>query len=99
MGGELCEELWGSVLIMKSVSNDNNWEPHVALSGGGGFGSYFGASLESVDINNDGLDDLIVGAPFESGTKAGQTDEAEDAGCIYVYSQLVCILERKEGLN
>lgn len=30
---------------------------------GGQFGEYFGASITSGDINGDGLDDLIVGAP------------------------------------
>jgi len=30
------------------------------------YGSYFGASLCAVDVNNDQLDDLLVGAPFYS---------------------------------
>ncbi|CAB4021292.1 integrin alpha-11-like, partial [Paramuricea clavata] len=39
---------------------------------------YFGASVCAVDVNDDGYDDLIVGAPFYSG-KGG------DEGRVYIY--------------
>ena len=43
-----------------------------------------------MDINNDRLDDLIVGAPFECGIQQveGETIDcdSEDIGCIYIYS-------------
>ena len=42
------------------------------------YGEYFGASLISADINNDKLDDIIVGAPFY---KSSQYDE----GRIYIF--------------
>lgn len=38
-------------------------------------GEYFGASLAVGDLNNDGLDDLIVGAPHWG----------NDNGKIYIY--------------
>lgn len=41
-------------------------------------GSYFGASLLAVDVNGDGADDLLVGAPTYS---FGLFDE----GCVYFY--------------
>ena len=95
-GGELCQELGGSVLIM-NVSEESPWAPYVALHGSNNsFGSYFGAAMESVDINNDGLDDLIVGAPLECAGEAGETQYCdvgtEDAGCIYIYSQQVILI-------
>ncbi|XP_044735399.1 integrin alpha-4-like [Chrysoperla carnea] len=40
-------------------------------------GEYFGASLEVTDLNNDGLDDLIVGSPF-------YTKHMEE-GRVYIY--------------
>ncbi|XP_026477791.1 integrin alpha-4-like [Ctenocephalides felis] len=40
-------------------------------------GEYFGASVTSGDLDNDGLDDLVVGAP--------QWSSVEDEGRIYVY--------------
>jgi len=42
--------------------------------------SYFGGSLCSVDINNDGLDDLLVGAPLYSPNSG-----ASEIGAVLVY--------------
>jgi len=42
-------------------------------------GEYFGASLLTLDINNDKFDDLIVGAPFYS------NERHREIGRIYVY--------------
>ena len=105
-GGRPCGALLGSVLIMSYASaapsqkvrpkadthREHGWKPYVTV-GGGGLGSYFGSAMESVDMNNDGKDDLIVGAPLECGAERGETDRActgnEDTGCVYIYSQLV----------
>lgn len=38
-------------------------------------GEFFGASLATGDLNNDGLDDLVVGAPLWG----------NDNGKVYVY--------------
>lgn len=40
-------------------------------------GSYFGSSLCAVDLNRDGLSDLLVGAPMHS--------EVRDEGQVSVY--------------
>ena len=41
--------------------------------------SYFGSSVSSGDVNNDGKDDIIVGAPYEDvGSNA-------DQGRVYVF--------------
>lgn len=45
---------------------------------GNTFGEYFGSSLASIDLNNDGYDDLIIGAPLFSRRDF-------DEGKIYVY--------------
>ena len=41
--------------------------------------TYFGHSLLSVDLNNDGRDDLVVGAPLYCSVPNG------DEGRVYVY--------------
>lgn len=43
-------------------------------------GEYFGASLAAGDFNNDGLDDLIVGAPYRKNDKTGFNH-----GSVYVF--------------
>ncbi|XP_064648554.1 integrin alpha-PS1-like isoform X2 [Lineus longissimus] len=52
------------------------FEPQHILKGEQ-FGSYFGAEVLSIDVNNDGLLDLVIGAPFYHGTRVG--------GKIYIY--------------
>jgi len=44
---------------------------------GGGFGSGFGYTLHTLDVNGDGLDDLLVGAPFTEHTNGG--------GSVFLY--------------
>lgn len=43
-------------------------------------GSYFGSSLCAVDLNQDGLSDLLVGAPMHS--------QLRDEGQVTVYLSL-----------
>ncbi|CAL7946483.1 unnamed protein product [Xylocopa violacea] len=50
-------------------------EPIVAKLQGSSVGEFFGASLAVGDLNNDGLDDLLVGAPYWG----------EDNGRVYIY--------------
>ena len=54
------------------LSTTANW-----TADGDSFGSAFGASVATAgDVNGDGYDDLVVGAPYDH----GQTDEG-----VYVY--------------
>ncbi|MBN3297644.1 ITA5 protein, partial [Amia calva] len=48
-------------------------------------GSYFGYAVAATDINNDGLDDLLVGAPMFMVRDSG--GRLEEVGRVYVYLQ------------
>ena len=45
---------------------------------GNEIGSYFGSAILAVDLNNDRVDDLLVGAPMGAGT-------TWDEGYVYFY--------------
>ncbi|XP_046403622.1 integrin alpha-9-like [Ischnura elegans] len=49
------------------------------------FGEYFGSSLCVVDLNSDGLDDLIVGAPLYSLKLTSNLQLSGDEGRVYVF--------------
>ncbi|XP_061584148.1 integrin alpha-5-like [Cololabis saira] len=48
-------------------------------------GSYFGYAVAAADINNDGLDDLAVGAPMFM--RRGSDGRLEELGKVYIYLQ------------
>ncbi|KAG8000941.1 Integrin alpha-4 [Nibea albiflora] len=57
---------------------DNNMLRAVSEVSGKELGSYFGSSVCAVDLNNDGLSDLLVGAPMATGV-------TREEGRVYVY--------------
>ncbi|XP_024920340.1 integrin alpha-3-like [Cynoglossus semilaevis] len=69
----------GSVLL--AVKASNRLLPRVTLRGQQ-TGSYFGNAVATADINNDGWDDLLVGAPFFF------NNQQEVGGAVYVYMNL-----------
>ena len=48
------------------------------------FGSYFGYSVVVQDLDKNGFDDIIVGAPFYS---SFGTDNMYETGRVYIYYQ------------
>lgn len=47
------------------------------------FGSYFGSVLASADVNGDGLQELIIGAPFYN---TRYSSDSFDEGCVFIYT-------------
>ncbi|KRT82670.1 hypothetical protein AMK59_4505, partial [Oryctes borbonicus] len=71
--------LKGSVLIFTYKST---YIEKKEIKEGKYVGEYFGASVTASDINGDGWDDLIVGAPY----RKGDSPESKfDRGAIYYY--------------
>eukprot|EP00117_Sycon_ciliatum_P008223 scpid46044/ scgid1345/ Integrin alpha-8; Integrin alpha-8 heavy chain; Integrin alpha-8 light chain len=50
------------------------------------FGEFFGCSCISVDSNNDGISELLVGAPYWVDTVRAGESNAYDFGRVYFYS-------------
>ncbi|KAG8233201.1 hypothetical protein J437_LFUL008964 [Ladona fulva] len=48
-------------------------------------GEYFGSSLCVIDLNSDGLDDLVIGAPQHSLETSNTLTDSGDEGRIYVF--------------
>ncbi|XP_061648070.1 integrin alpha-4 isoform X2 [Phyllopteryx taeniolatus] len=65
----------GKVFIF---SVDGNMLRVLAHVSGTELGSYFGASIRTVDLNGDGLSDLLVGAPMSTGA-------SREEGRVHVY--------------
>ncbi|CAF1283642.1 unnamed protein product [Didymodactylos carnosus] len=71
----------GAIEILSSNLNESS----IQSINGSQVGAYFGASLCVMDVNNDGLDDLLVGAPLYTIRKDGRI--LSDAGRVKVYYQ------------
>lgn len=50
------------MLIVKEFQTESDWNVIANISGRT-TGEYFGASLVALDIDGDGVDELVVGAP------------------------------------
>ncbi|KAI4457290.1 integrin alpha [Holotrichia oblita] len=69
----------GQIFFFNKLSSDKPMNI-VLIIDGEQFGSSFGYEILSADLNNDGYDDLIVGAPFYFGKDQG--------GAVYIYYNL-----------
>ncbi|XP_034023302.1 integrin alpha-5-like [Thalassophryne amazonica] len=67
-----------------SILNGSDMKSLLNLTGEQ-MGSYFGYAVAVVDINNDGLDDLVVGAPMFM--QQGSGGRLEELGKAYIYLQ------------
>ncbi|XP_061091253.1 integrin alpha-4-like isoform X2 [Conger conger] len=74
VGGAPQSEQIGKVCILKMESDELKV---IFQATGKKLGSYFGASVCVVDLNSDGLSDLLVGAPMYSSVR--------EEGRVYIY--------------
>lgn len=84
VGAPRGSSLRGLVFVFEFPDpNESVLLPYGTLEGDR-FGAYFGSVLTSGDFNADGLDDLLVGAPFRG--RGGFFPDAGDEGCVFAYS-------------
>ncbi|XP_076235049.1 integrin alpha-5 [Calliopsis andreniformis] len=70
--------MYGYIIIHKFPTENNTALIIKNILSGGQHGEYFGAALASCDLNGDGKDELIVGAP--------QWTKDMDEGRIYIFT-------------
>uniref|UniRef100_A0A674PAU8 Integrin subunit alpha 5 n=1 Tax=Takifugu rubripes TaxID=31033 RepID=A0A674PAU8_TAKRU len=85
----LGELLWAVSFLVLLLTNffhlKSRWSNLYHVSNVFQMGSYFGYAVAATDINNDGLDDLLVGAPMFM--RQGSSGRLEELGKVYVYLQ------------
>ncbi|XP_047741287.1 integrin alpha-PS5-like, partial [Hyalella azteca] len=69
----------GKVLVFQFGEVEESSLQVLVERSGDQVGEYFGASVTAVDVNGDGLSDLVVGAPLYS------EGAAPDRGAVYVF--------------
>ncbi|XP_028156262.1 integrin alpha-PS3-like [Ostrinia furnacalis] len=74
---------YGQVLVVEQAVREDEPLKIKAQLIGPQLGSYFGASLCTLDLDNDGLTDLLVGAPNYALRSDGEL--TYDQGAVYVY--------------
>ncbi|KAK2575747.1 hypothetical protein KPH14_003637 [Odynerus spinipes] len=77
-GSPRSDEMYGSVTIFNFPDVSDKKLQIKTTKKGQQYGEYFGAALASCDLNNDGKDDLIVGAPLWS--------RDVDEGRVYIFA-------------
>ncbi|XP_039270070.2 integrin alpha-9-like [Styela clava] len=73
--------LMGAVVVYRPENGNAQFHDHVTLMGHPNtrqLGAYFGGSVLTTDVNNDGKDDLLIGAPLYVG-------DNYDEGRVFVY--------------
>lgn len=80
-----AQDTYGYVLVHRLLGNNRKLDVRKIVSGKQQ-GEYFGAAVTSCDLNGDGKDELIVGAP--------QWAKDMDEGRIYIFtaSHTVCTI-------
>jgi len=93
-GSPRARGLTGEVVIFQI--RDTGLEEQVVIVGDQ-FGSYFGSVLASADVNNDGLDELLIGAPLFNEPVTTASETFLDHGTVYMYSSALTVKRKRNA--
>ncbi|CAG9765629.1 unnamed protein product [Ceutorhynchus assimilis] len=90
IGAPRAENLFGKATLFKYVETAEFGMDIIEVFTGDQFGAYFGGSVLLIDLNNDRVLDVLVGAPSTS------TKKLYDEGCVHIFiSSIFGYLPRK----
>lgn len=74
-------------VLLVNMNKSNPYKNVIKILESDYYGSYFGACVCTIDLNNDGYSDLLIGAPLYVDNKSVNFDQ----GAVYIYINIISV--------